>query len=248
MSAVETAAGDETQRAAQGEGQPRLSPSAENYLQAIFILEEDAVAVTPGHVADYLRGLASTEHQGTSLPSVTGMVRRMERQGLVEITPGKEVRLTGEGRGMAKEMVRRHRLAECLVVSELGVPLERAHEEAHRLEHGLSHLTEAKIAERLGNPSSCPFGHPIPGAADVDRTGEFSLDGAVADRRYEVTWVPEHGVDLLGYLVAQGVLPGASLEVVEAAPYRGVMMLRTQDGTEIALGYEAASRIRVRER
>jgi DtxR family Mn-dependent transcriptional regulator len=229
------------------EGHPRLSPAAENYLQAIFILEEDDVAPTPGHVADYLRGLAPSEHQGTSLPSVTGMVRRMARQGLVHITPGKEVRLTEEGREMARDVVRRHRLAECLAVTELGVPLERAHQEAHRLEHGLSRLTEQKIARRLGYPSVCPFGHPIPGADQADRSGEMSLAGAESGRRYIVTWIPEHGVELLGYLIAQGVLPGQSVHVAEAAPYRGVMVLRTDGGAEIALGYEAASRIRVRE-
>ena len=171
----------------------------------------------------------------------------MARQGLVHITPGKEVRLTEEGREMARDVVRRHRLAECLAVTELGVPLERAHQEAHRLEHGLSRLTEQKIARRLGYPSVCPFGHPIPGADQADRSGEMSLAGAESGSRYIVTWIPEHGVELLGYLIAQGVLPGQSVQVAEAASYRGVMVLRTDGGAEIALGYEAASRIRVRE-
>ena len=96
---------------------------AENYLLSIFRLEEQGVRVTLTVLAEHLKTLPVDEGMGTSLPSVGGMIRRMVRERLVESTPNKEVVLTASGRKSAESIVRRHRLAERLVVDLLGIEL-----------------------------------------------------------------------------------------------------------------------------
>ena len=87
---------------------------------------------TSGQLAEYIRTLPAGEGLGTTLPSITGMLRRMAREGLVELTASKEVKLTPRGVVLAEGMVRRHRLAERMVVDLLGLELHKAHEEAHK--------------------------------------------------------------------------------------------------------------------
>ncbi|HBD83695.1 MAG TPA: hypothetical protein DC056_06795, partial [Dehalococcoidia bacterium] len=116
----------------------RLSMSAENYLLSIYRLDEQDTRVTLTVLSEHLKTLPVDEGMGTSLPSVGGMIRRMVREGLLENTPQKDVVLTNSGRKSAESIVRRHRLAERLVVDLLGLDLHLAHIEAHRLEHAIS--------------------------------------------------------------------------------------------------------------
>ena len=132
----------------------RLSMATENYLLTIFRLEERDFRVTPSQLAEHLKMLPENEGVGTSLPSVGGMIRRMAREGLAESGPNKNVVLTKKGRQSAEMIVRRHRLAERLVVDLLGIDLHRAHIEAHLLEHAISAELEKKIEQRLGGPTT----------------------------------------------------------------------------------------------
>ena len=140
----------------------RLSMATENYLLSIFQLEEQGTKATLTQLAEQIKRLPEGEGLGTSLPSVGGMIRRMLREGLVESTQNKDVVLTRKGRGSAESIVRRHRLAERMVVDLLGLDLHRAHEEAHRLEHAISPELEKRIAERLGQPHHVPIRSPHP--------------------------------------------------------------------------------------
>lgn len=221
----------------------RLSPVAENYLLALYVLREEGLRASLGQLAHYLRRMPVSEGLGTSLPTVTGMVRRMEREGLVRTASDKEVQLTERGLVLAEDMVRRHRLAERLVVDLLGVELADAHVEAHQLEHAISPSLLPKIVERLGNPQTCPFGRPIPGSG-YKRTGPapIPLEDAEPGVAYRVDRVPEEDQDLLRFLVQSGVVPGAGLRVVDAARYRGVLTVEVE-GTAIALGYQVATRV-----
>ena len=224
----------------------RVSHVAQNYLLSLYVLSEDGARSTPAQLAEYIRHLPPTEHLGTSLPSVLGMVRRMVKEGLVEMSPAKEIHLTQRGKVLAEEMVRRHRLAERMVVDLLGLELHKAHVEAHRLEHAISPDVEAKIRQRLGNPGTCPFGRPIPGSGYSPPPGQrLTLDQVSPQRAYIVERVPEEDQELLRFLVEHGVVPDQELEVVEAGHYRGVITFRTRQG-EAALDYEAASHIWVR--
>ncbi|MBI4236609.1 MAG: metal-dependent transcriptional regulator [Chloroflexi bacterium] len=222
----------------------RLSQPTENYLLSLYILREEGVSATPGALVGYLRRrIPASEGLGTSLPTVTGMVHRLEREGHVETTPEKEIHLTERGLVLAEDIVRRHRLAERLVVDLLGVELADAHAEAHRLEHAISPGLQAKIIERLGNPKTCPFGRPIPGSG-YHPTGPpaVSLEAAVPGQRYRVDRVPEEEQELLRFLVQSRMVPGALLRVLDAARYRGVLTVEV-DGRPVALGYEVAARV-----
>ena len=223
-----------------------LSSVAENYLLSLYILREEGVRLTMRQLAEYLKSLPVGERLGTSLPSVAGMVRRMAREGLLELTPNKEIHLTDRGELLAVDMVRRHRLAERMVVDLLGVELHRAHVEAHRLEHAISPELQAKIVERLGNPATCPFGRPIPGGAPkVDGGPTLTLDRAKPGVTYRIDRVPEEDQELLRFLVENRVIPDTQVVVREAAAYRGVLTLDIAD-QQVALGYQVASRIWVR--
>ena len=229
-----------------GTPRERLSGTAENYLSSIYKLEEWGVTPAAAQLAEYIRQLPKEEGLGTTLPSVLGMLRRMAREGLVEISPQKQIHLTRTGRALAETTIRRHRLAERMVVDLLGMELHLACIEGHRLEHAISPKLEELIWERLGKPTTCPFGGPIPGSAyQAPSGGTLSLAEARSQRTYVVDRIAEEDVTLLRYLVECGVLPGAELTVVDAGHYRGVLTFRTEAG-EGALGYEAASRVRLR--
>ncbi|MDA1188278.1 MAG: metal-dependent transcriptional regulator [Chloroflexi bacterium] len=225
-----------------GEAPSRLSQAAENYLLSIFHLQEWGQRVTMTTLAEELRRLPIGEGLGTSLPSVGGMVRRMEREDLVVVSKKKEVELTAKGNVAAESIVRRHRLAERLVVDLLGLELFKAHVEAHRLEHAISPEMEALIEKRLGRPTTCPFGHPIPGSAYVAAKNAVTLDKAKPGTNVTIDRVPEDDQALLEYLVTSDVVPGQKAEVKEAAPYRGVITMIVK-GQDIVVSYEVAHRL-----
>ena len=125
--------------------------------------------------------------------------------------------MTKLGREAAESMVRRHRLAELLVVDVLEVDLFNAHEEAHRLEHAISPLLEEKIRRRLGNPKTSPFGDPIPGSGNLASHNSVSLSEAKQDHEYTVDRIPEDDQALLEYLVPYGFIPGRRVKLTEAA-------------------------------
>ena len=219
--------------------------AAENYLLSIFHLEERGVRVTPTQLAEQLKQLPEGEGLGTSLPSVGGMLRRLVREGLIETSTNKDIVLTRKGRDSAESMVRRHRLAERMVVDLLGLELHKAHVEAHRLEHAISPELEAKIKDRLGNPTTCPFGHPIPGSAYTPADDALPMSQSPEGETLVVDRVPEDDQQLLEYLVSNGIVPGEQVVVRERAPYRGVITIE-RDGREVVVGYEVATSIWVR--
>jgi len=224
--------------------QPRLSMATENYLLSIFRLDEQGIKVTLTRLSEHLKTLPVDEGMGTSLPSVGGMIRRMVREGLAETTSNKDVILTEKGRKSAESIVRRHRLAERMVVDLLGLEMENAHVEAHRLEHAISPQLENKIVSRLGNPTTCPFGHPIPGSGYTADKTSVALDRAKAGYEVVIDRVPEDDQTLLEYFVDKGLVPGQSVLVKEASSSRGVVTLVCNDN-ELVFSYDVAALIRV---
>jgi len=224
----------------------RLSPGTENYLLCLYKLWEDSESPTTTQLTDTLKQLPATEGLGTSVPSVAGMVRRMQRQGLVDIGADKRIRLTKRGTQGGADIARRHRLAEWLVVRLLGMDLYKAHIEAHRLEHGMSQEFQEKLMDRLGHPQKSPFGRPIPGT-DMPRLplDAFSLDAASPDVTYIVDRVPEEDVKLLQFLVESRIIPENKITIIEATPYLGVMTVAVEDHTA-PIGYSVARQIFVR--
>ena len=227
-------------------GSERLSSGTENYLLCLYKLWEDSEIPTITQLTDTLKLLPPTEGLGTSVPSVAGMIRRMQRQTLVEIGADKRIRLTRRGQEGAEDIARRHRLAEWLVVRLLGMELHQAHNEAHRLEHGMSREFEQKLVERLGNPKRSPYGRPIPGSGEPKMPeNAVTLDTATLEVAYVVERVPEEDSRLLRFLSDSMIVPECQVTVVEAAPYLGVLEVATQK-ENVSIGYNVAQQILVR--
>ena len=226
----------------------RVSDVAENYLLSLAILYEDGLAPHVSQLASYLRRIPAEEGVGATMPSVSGMVRRMARDGLLQVNKGKEIVLTPAGEQLARDVVRRHRLAERLLVDFLDVPLDRAEGEAHRLEHAISPALLAKIEEKLGYPDRCPYGRPIYREDDPHLRKEgpdaARLSDAAAGERRKISQIPDEDYPLLKYMVDNGVLPGQEVTVADNAPYRGVIDLDL-DGSRVSIGIDVAQRIRV---
>ena len=242
-----SAANAETAAAAANGSSERLSPVTENYLLSIYKMWEDTEIPTLTQLTEALRQLPPTEGLGTSVPSVAGMLRRMQKQGLVDIGSDKRIRMTSRGRVAGENIARRHRLAEWLVVQLLGMELHEAHIEAHQLEHGMSDAMESRLMERLGNPTRSPFGWPIPGSGGgpSPTPGAVTLDQAGSGARYIVDRVPEEDADLLKFLATAALVPERPITFVQAMPYLGVMQVETEVD-RISIGYNVARQILVR--
>ncbi len=223
----------------------RLSMATENYLLSIFRMDEQHARVTSTQLSEHLKTLPADEGLGTSLPSVVGMIRRMVREGLVNTTANKDVVLTPLGDKYAESIVRRHRLAERMVVDILGLELHKAHIEAHRLEHAISPELEEKIVEKLGNPITCPFGHPIPRSGYRPCKDSITLDKAVSGKDFEIERVPEDHQNLLEYFVKNNLVPGQIVRVKESSMARGIITLQS-GANEAVFSYGIAGLIGVK--
>ena len=228
------------------DGMERLSAVTENYLLCLYRMWEDSVTPTVTQLTDAIKELPPTEGLGSSVPSVAGMTRRMQKQGLVDVGSDKRIRLTDKGFEGGEDIARRHRLAEWLVVRLLGMELHCAYIEAHRLEHGISAELEARLRERLGHPDKSPFGRPIPGAgASPLPAGCVTLDKAKKGDAYIVERIPEEDPNLLQFLDSAQIVPESRVSVSEATPYLGVMTVSTPTD-RVSMAFTVAQQILVR--
>jgi DtxR family Mn-dependent transcriptional regulator len=211
--------------------------STEEYLEAIFKLQRGVRPVTVKSLADALR---------VSPPSVSEMVKRLRGAGLVAGPGDRGICLTASGEIEGARLVRRHRLSERFLVDYLDMPWDAVHEEACKFEHVLSPEVEARLAQQLGNPRTCPHGHVIP---DVDgRLAEEELRPLAELRPGEhgvIGCISEEDGDLLRYLGSLGLLPETPIEVESVAPFGGPLLVRV-GGAQYALGREVAGKILLR--
>ena len=182
------------------------SASIEDYAKAIYALEER-------------HGVASTtalaERLEISPPAVSAMVKKLAALGYVTHVPYRGVRLTDQGRRVALEVLRHHRLLETYLVEELGVPWDRVHAEAEVLEHVLSEGLEERIAAKLGEPTHDPHGDPIPAPdGTVVEPETVGLDTLAAGDRGRFVRVSDSDPKLLRELADLGIRPGDELEVL----------------------------------
>lgn len=223
----------------------RLSMAMENYLLSILRLQEQQVKVSVAQLSEHFKTLPLGEGLGTSLPSVSAMIRRMSKEKLVQISGNKEIILTKDGNQYAEVILRRHRLAERLLVDVLNVDLEFAHIEAHRLEHTMSPYLEQKVVDLLGNPKTCPFGHPIPGSGYEVSDTSITLDRCRKGNQYTVDRIPEDNQDLLSYFVEKNFIPGRLIEIIDSSLPRGIVTLKCNE-TDLILSTDVAKLIWVR--
>jgi len=172
------------------------------------------------------------------------MVHRLEREGLVELDGRKEVHLTKTGQALADHVVRRHRLAERMLVDLLGYEWWKTHEEAERIEHAMSPEMEERLVRVLGDPQTCPHGNPMPGArpratkplASVAR-GATAVIERIPDQF-------EHEPGFLEYLDTQGLRPGITIRVLDG-PHGDALRVEV-DGKQRTIRADCGQKVWVR--
>jgi DtxR family Mn-dependent transcriptional regulator len=181
--------------------------SKENYLKAILEAEAEGREVIPAVLAHWLE---------VSAPAVTMALKRLKRDGFVEIGADGIVRLTATGRETAYRTALRHHLIERMLSEIFSMEWHEIHEEAERLEHAVSPAFEAKLKEKLGEGGACPHGNQVLPESPAQRKqrGETPLSEAVEGLRYTVTGLQERDHKLLLFLHHNGIGPGQSLRVV----------------------------------
>lgn len=215
-----------------------MTPGIEEYLEALFHLQEVARPVSTKELAKKL---------GISPASVAEMTKRLTDQKLVVYRPYRGMTLTDKGRKAAAVLVRRHRLSERFLADMLGVPWEDIHEEACKFEHIISDSVEEKLLEALGNPETCPHGNPIPTAAGtVPKEVLARLCELKPGERAIIAKITEEEPSFLKYLASLGLLPRVKIKVQEVAPFDGPILARVGQAT-YALGREIAAQIWVKK-
>jgi len=181
--------------------------SKENYLTAILEAEAEGREVIPALPAHWLE---------VSAPAVTMALKRLKRDGCVEVGADGIVRLTAAGRETAYRTALRHHLIERMLNEIFGMEWHEIHEEAERLEHAVSPAFEAKLKEKLGEGGACPHGNQVLPESPAERKqrGEMPLSEAQEGSRYRVVSLQERDPKLLLFLHSNGIGPGQILRVV----------------------------------
>lgn len=205
----------------------------QDYAKAIYALEmEGGAGVSTSALAVRL---------GVTSPSVSAMLHRLEQRGLVECEPYRGTRLTEQGRRVALEVLRHHRLLETFLAQELGVPWDRVHDEAEVLEHVISEDLEQRIAAKLGDPLLDPHGDPIPRPdLRLDELQTHALSDLPAGARGRFVRISDANPEMLRYLDELGISLGETFEVLETSRFGGPLTVRIGKHTHM-LGGELAS-------
>jgi DtxR family Mn-dependent transcriptional regulator len=222
-----------------------LIDTTEMYLRTIYELEEEGVVPLRARIAERL---------GQSGPTVSQTVARMERDGLVVVAGDRHLELTDSGRARAVSVMRKHRLAERLLVDVIGLEWEFVHAEACRWEHVMSEAVERKLVKLLHNPTTSPYGNPIPGLDELvndtdpnatahpvsappvlevglQRLDEFARRGG---GRVEVRRIAEHvqvDADLMADLKSAGIVPGQDVEVEPISRFGDAVRVASNGGS-----------------
>ncbi len=207
----------------------KLSSTIEDYLSLIYVLERDNEPVVGVRLAELL---------GVTPPTVTNTLKRMARDGLIT-TDRTSTQLTHLGLQAAQTVTRRHMLTEWMMLNRL--PWSRLHGEAHNLEHAISREAENALLDELGHPKTCPHGNPLPGfeeavAAWIPLTHIAAGENVTIRRIHELA---EQNHDLMDFLEAGGIMPGARARVVEVLPFNQTLTVEVQDRSS-TLGYASA--------
>jgi DtxR family Mn-dependent transcriptional regulator len=218
----------------------RTSVSQEDYLKAIWDILQEQQEPISARLAEELQ---------VTPPAVAAAIKRMSRDGYLRVVRDGRIRLTAKGTARAEQLALRHRLAEKLLTDVIGLDWSRAHEEAERLEHGISEEVAALLLKRFGRDSSCPHGVPLIGGLNrLRRTqGARPLAEAPVGETVEVLRVAEKDPMFLDFVSGLKLRPGARV-VVRHREYDETMTLEIsgRSGSPIHLGKPATTRIWVR--
>jgi DtxR family transcriptional regulator, iron-dependent repressor len=228
-----------------------LIDTTEMYLRTVFELEEEGIVPLRARIAERL---------AQSGPTVSQTVARMERDGLLHVAGDRQLSLSEHGRTLATRVMRKHRLAECLLVNVIELPWEEVHIEACRWEHVISESVERRLFEMLGYPVRCPHGNVIPGLDElglpvkdqIDETASRNADEAMTNAAsrepapvvvQRISEQIQSDLALMLKLKRTGIQPGR--EVMLAASDDGVRVTcdDSADGAEAELPREIAAHV-----
>jgi DtxR family Mn-dependent transcriptional regulator len=215
-----------------------LTEAAQGYLLALRVMTEGGATTMVSAVA---------RQMGVSTQAASEMIGRLSADGLVALSPDRELTLTAAGRVAAETIFRRHSLLEWLLIKVIGLGWAESDEEAGRLQGSISARVEAAIADLLGNPPTCPHGNPIDAEAARTRPKGIRLSDVEPGSEvtiFRITEMAEEDRELLEYLEAQDLVPGVHATVVEVSAGRDSLTIDGPRGRG-SLGLRPASLIRV---
>lgn len=203
----------------------RITPAIEDYLKAIYTLQQRGGEVSTSLLGEQLGGFKPG--------SVTGMIKKLAEMNLVTHTPYQGVRLTPAGEKIALEVIRHHRLLELYLVEALGYSWDEVHEEAEKLEHHISEKLEARIAAHLGQPNFDPHGDPIPSLdGNLPNSTDLCLDDLPIGAPGRIVRVRDQSAERLRYLAELELVPGADVQITDSAPFDGPITVRVGDAVK----------------
>ena len=215
----------------------RPSPTIEDYLGVIYTLARDGERVIGARLAESL---------DVSPPTVTATLKRMDRDGWIQLGEDKVIMLTEMGKKMAMSVIRRHMLTEWMLARVLKLPLSEVHREAHQIEHTLSPEVEERLQSEMEDPRFCPHGNPLPGFEDAVSQWQ-PLSQVAAGNRVVLQRIHENlenNYELLSFLDENGLKPGALIHVDQVLPFNETMHI-TIDHRLVVLGLTLADQLYV---
>lgn len=217
-----------------------LSATMRDYLAEIYRLSDRSSDSNA-----YISTSTLAELLDVSAPAVNRMVTRLKELDLLEHEPYQGIRLTDKGQQVARQQLRRHRIAEAFLVKVMGFGWHEVYEEAHQISNALTEQITDRMLEMAGHPQRCPHGEPIP-AVDGSLTPptDFLLADAEQGAHLRITRVLTRESERLEYLAALGLVPDAEIELLHAAPFNGPMQLKLGREYRI-IGHNLAELIRV---
>jgi DtxR family Mn-dependent transcriptional regulator len=215
----------------------QVTAVVEEYLEAIYKLQEKYRVARTSDLVSSLKVAPGT---------VTNTVERLEKEGYITHEPYRGVKLTPKGLRIAIQVVRRHRLSERLLTDILHMKWDRVHEAACKLEHGITDEIIKPLEKALKHPKTCPHGNPIPTKCGAIIEEESQPLTKFKKKEGIIVKITEEEPDLLHYLDTLGLRPGATIEILEKAPFDGPTTLKV-DGISHAISPEMASIIQVKQ-
>src|ERR671914_2850581 len=206
-----------------------LNPASKEYLEAIYELEEEGRRILQARIGERLGLAPATVSEG---------MKRLLSEGYIAVQGSRDIALTDQGRAVAETLVRRHRLAERMLVDILGIPWHMCHEQAEDWEKVMTPEVESAILSQLAGEPTCPHGNPIPGAASAipwsDLKPVADMGAGEHGRLTRLLEDVELDHDVLKYLEDHRLMPGRDLSVVDVGP-DGTLTLEV-DGDRVSLG------------
>jgi DtxR family Mn-dependent transcriptional regulator len=220
--------------------------SVDEYLETIYFLAFPIGEYRPQASGSPTLASRVAEMLGVSRASAGEMLKRLEREGLVERGEHKEAILTEPGRKRAEQVVRRHRIVERLLTDFMGYTAAEAHVHADEIGEGFSDDMIERIDERLGHPQRCPHGWPVDTEFEQAENRDLAaLSELGPGSRATIVRLAEHDGELLHWFYDQGFVPGTEVEVREAQPAAEQLTVRLDDG-ERTIAEKAAAGLFVR--